>query len=445
MNAPATCPQCQKPVPEHAGAAACPHCGAVEAPRHRKFRSGFFVAGSPMRAPTLTVPVRTPEPVVAPVADDRWDLPDARGARVSEPPGERISLVPPPAAAPTDRPPSVEAEGVGDDPLSWGPEAPPASTPPSGRPRSEPAMQPADDAAASPIAPLSTSPVARPKAAFASARPDPERTAAAAGEEAFPLLRATNPDVVPAPAAVVDAPSSAPVATPVATPVADDMRPSQATYLPLRAPPKLRPMSITTAAWWCISAAVLSLAAVVAVHGAMAATAVRGAAAVAAFAMLARYRGLATRARVLCAIAIPALLRETREVPTLAGNVGVALAAALLLLPAGAWLRLGSARARRPLLVLGMAATFGALLLPGGVRGPWAIATVPSLLLAVLALVFRARWIAVWLTVAQAAWALGSGLEPGGGLAEASSGLALASLTLLGGRALATAIEADDR
>ena len=480
MSVSAACARCLKSLPEGFGEASCPFCEAPIAPRRRRSLSGFsFQSDSPLRGNTAGVATRGSAPAHRPVIEDRWDLPDHGAPSGTVPPvaptgfaavvsAVAASRAPTPgpvdaAADPGDaergavdtaRPAPIEPDRSGAllDPLSWEADAEaPARTPPPHSSTHE--LRPASRARVPTAAaeapskapdPPPTPPVHAPSAAFASARP--RRTS---DEAAFPLLRTTNPPGGIATSEASPATADAPVVTasPIVLRSVDDVvRPSSAvSFVPLRPPPSLRRMSITTAAWWCIGASVLTLAAVVAVHGWAISMALRGASAFAAYAMLARYRGLSTRALVMLAIGAPTLAHETTSISTLSRTGALVLAGALIALPAGAWVTLGRARVRRPLIVVGIAMTFAALLVRGGVRGAWAVATIPALILASFALVSRERWIAVWLTLSVTAWALGCGLEAGAGLHEASVGLAMASLTMLCGRALGTAIDGGER
>ncbi|MDP3214559.1 MAG: hypothetical protein Q8S73_10680 [Deltaproteobacteria bacterium] len=216
-------------------------------------------------------------------------------------------------------------------------------------------------------------------------------------------------------------------------------------YAPFRAPPSRRPGPVAPVAWWwSIGGAALVLSAVVVLRSAPFAVALRAAAAVASLLMLARFGGLAMRALLLLLVALPALAQEALSVTTLSRVGAAVLTGALVLLSGGAWLSGARPVTRRALLSAGVALAVAAALMPGGVGLPWALGAAPVLVLALAALVSPARWVTVSLTAALMAWALVCGIGGRLALPTAATGLAMATLVLLCGRALAAVIESDE-
>jgi hypothetical protein len=216
-------------------------------------------------------------------------------------------------------------------------------------------------------------------------------------------------------------------------------------YAPFRAPPDRRPRPVAPVAWWwSVGGAALGLSAVVVLRSAPFAVALRAAAAVASLLMLARFGGLAMRALLLLLVALPALAQEALSVASLSRVGAAVLTGALVLLPGGAWLSGERAFTRRALLSVGVALAVAVALMPGGVALPWSLGVAPALVLALAALVTPARWVTVSLTAAVMAWALACGISDRLALPTAATGLAMAALVLVCGRALAAVIESDE-
>jgi hypothetical protein len=281
--------------------------------------------------------------------------------------------------------------------------------------------------------------------------------------DAFPLVRSSHPppaarstrpppqiDPVAAMADEIDIPSGPVAALDLDLDAANleesGLRASTLTaYAPFRAPPSRRPGTVAPVAWWwSFGGAALVLSAVVVLRSAPFAVALRAAAAVASLLMLARFGGLAMRALLLLLVALPALAQEALSVASLSRVGAAVLTGALVLLPGGAWLSGERSVTRRALISVGVALAVAATLMPGGVALPWSLGVAPVLVLALAALVTPARWVTVSLTAALMAWALLSGISGRLALPTAATGLAMAALVLLCGRALAAVIESDE-
>lgn len=280
--------------------------------------------------------------------------------------------------------------------------------------------------------------------------------------DAFPLVRSSHPpaarstrpppqvDPVAAMADEIDIPSGPVAALDLELDAANleesGLRPSALpAYSPFRAPPSRRPGPVAPVAWWwSVGGAALVLSAVVVLRSAPFAVALRAAAAVASLLMLARFGGLAMRALLLLLVALPALAQEALSVASLSRAGAAVLTGALVLLPGGAWLSGERPVTRRALLSAGVALAVAAALMPGGVALPWALGAAPVLVLALAALVTPARWVTVSLTAALMAWALACGVSGRLALPTAATGLAMAALVLLCGRALAAVLEGDE-
>lgn len=278
--------------------------------------------------------------------------------------------------------------------------------------------------------------------------------------DAFPLVRISQPSSAPLttrPPPAASAEAEIDILSSPAPPFQLDaesarLEPGDAsasqmpTYSPFRAPPSHRPGPVGPVGWgWTVGGAALVLSAVLALRSTPLAVALRGAAAVASLLMIARFGGLSMRALLLLLVALPALAQETLSITSLSRAGAGALAGALVLLPSGAWMGSERVGLRRVILVAGIALTTVSALMPGGVARPWALGAAPALALGLAALATPARWVPVTLTGAMMAWAAACGAT--GGLAmlpSAATGLAMAALVLVCGRALAAVIESDE-
>ncbi len=282
-------------------------------------------------------------------------------------------------------------------------------------------------------------------------------------EDAFPLVRSTQP---PPPVATWPPPSNEPpppedyvaaitsrrppsFALEGDEPLVDEsmVRASQlSAYTPLRAPPSRRaPPPVTRSfGWWAIGGALLVLSAAVALRSAPMAVALRAAAGAAALMLLARFGALSMRALLLLLVALPALAQEALSIASLSRAGAAVLTGALVLFPAGAWVSGERLLLRRALLVPGIALTVAATLMPGGVGAPWSYGAVPALIMGAVALGTPARWASTAVTALLAAWAVVCGVNGGAsGLPGAATGIAMAALVLVCGRAIALVFDND--
>ena len=495
MSVPSACPHCQKPLPDGYIGKACPHCRGALGNKRKRSLSGFsFQAMQPSMAGSSRPP-HSPHSSGPPreVVEDRWDLPD-QGVEVARERG----AVPPAAptgfpAVPSPTPVASPTRASGPDPIrttalldpfAWNldhaqsPAAPPArSSVLDVRTLRQTALGVGAQSVASPSAPSPAAVTPPPMAALRSTAlgiaPSPAAPVASADladhdegfeADAFLLVRSTQPSgttVSTRPPPSLDSADGMHEGIEIpSTPAPDfelgshyadleegDERPSQMpAYSPLRAPPSIQPPPATPVAWvWSVGGAALVLSAVVALRSAPLAVALRAAAGAASLLMLARFGGLSMRALLLLLVALPALAQEALSIASLSRAGAAMLTGALVLLPAGAWISSDRALVRRALLLAGVGLTVAAILMPGGVARPWSFGALPALLLALVSMATPARPVSAALTVALMAWAAAcSAIAVGATLPAVATGLAMAALVLLCGRALAAVVESDE-